>query len=249
MIIANILKSKLWKNLAFIALILGGVPFIVGYMHIGNISLVLYGVLILSAIKISEKNHKGCNLLWVAALIATVVGIIFMAVLLHSAYFNSYNKKEPATVVVMGCAVIDGNPSLMLSARLNTAISLLKENPDYQCIVTGGLSEGEPFSEGEVMQRYLVENGIDSDRIHIESKATSTEENIAFSSKIISDYNLPNQLIIVTDSFHQFRSNYYAEQLGFESYSKSSLSGLLLISGYYVREMIAIIEMLTFNVL
>ncbi len=223
------------------AFIFGLLPIVYGSSNIGNILLLVYGFLILATLLIKD-NHLLSKVLKVVVVAITLIGLSFMTVLLHAAYFNDYDHDAPATVVVMGCMVRDGSPSLMLTERLNVAYDVLSENPDYTCVVSGGLTAGEPMSEGEVMKNYLVEHGIDSDRIYIEDKSTSTQENIKFSTDIISAENLPDNIIIATDGFHQFRSIYYSKLYGYEASSVSSISATGLVPGYYIREMLAMLE-------
>ncbi len=233
-----------WVGIGSFALISGGIPFISGYTHLGNVALIIYGSLIMCATKRYKDHHSYTNPLWFFIKFVTFVGVGMLIIMLQSAYMSSYKGEDPATVIVMGCMVEDGEASNMLKARLNVAYNELEENPSYSCVVTGGLTDGEPLSESEVMKNYLVDRGIDPSRIYQEDKATDTEENITNSVNIIAENNLPENVIIATDGFHQFRSLYYSRWLGFESYSTSSLSALGLVVGYYTREMLAILEML-----
>ncbi len=224
-----------------LSLLFGLLPIIYSASNIGNILLLIYGFLMLGTI-IVKGNRLPVKIFNAVMGIITLTGIIFASILLHAAYFNNYNEDKPATVVVMGCMVHNGNPSLMLTERLNVAYKELSSNPDYLCVVSGGLTPGEPMSEAAVMKQYLIDLGIDSDRIYTEENSTSTQENIEFSTEIISAENLPSNLIIATDSFHQYRCAYYAEQNGYSASSISSLSATGLVPGYYIREMLAILH-------
>ncbi len=240
-------RKKVFKILKIalcaIALLFGVLPIIYGANNIGNILLLVYGILMLVAILINGDKLPA-KILNIVIAVITAIGIVFMAVLLYVAYFNGYDKDESATVVVMGCMVRDGNPSLMLTERLNVAYEELSENPDYSCIVSGGLTSGEPMSEAEVMKTYLVSLGIDSERIYVEDQSTSTLENINYSTEIIEDESLPSNIIIATDGFHQFRSVYYSNLHGYDASSVSSISATGLVPGYYIREMLAILHMI-----
>ncbi len=228
--------------LGIISIFFGVAPLLYGIWHIGCTALIIYGALLLISTRIKSETVV-VKILRIIANGITVIGIVFMVILIMPALSGGYSENEPATVVVMGCKVNDGQPSLMLAARLNVAYEILDDNSEYVCVVSGGHTEGEPFSEGEVMKNYLVEKGIDPDRIYVEDKAYNTEQNIEFSDEIIKENNLYENLIITTDGFHQFRSTYYARLYGYDVYCASSLSVLGAVPSYYIREMIAILEM------
>ena len=68
------------------------------------------------------------------------------------------------------------------------------------------------------MADYLVKRGIDSGRIILEDKSTTTAQNLTNSMKLISadtinhalDSNTTNTVGILTNDFHMFRE-YFAE--------------------------------------
>jgi uncharacterized SAM-binding protein YcdF (DUF218 family) len=61
----------------------------------------------------------------------------------------------------------DGRPSARLRARLDRTVSLYRQGLFADVIVSGGVGS-EGFDEAEVMKRYLVENGLPDDRIHVD---------------------------------------------------------------------------------
>ncbi len=229
--------------LSIISLLFGLLPMLFGNSHVGYVALVIYGVLLFALYKIKWQGLP-FKILGVVVGAITLVGVIFMSLMLHAAHLNRYTDDRPATVVVMGCMVRDGRPSLMLTARLEAAYEVLSQNPDYSCVVSGGLTYGEPLSEGAVMKNYLITLGIEPSRIFVEESSTATRENIEFSTVIIEENNLPTNLIIATDGYHQFRSQLYAERYGYDAYSANSLSATGLVPGFYIREMLGVLHMI-----
>ncbi len=228
--------------LSILSLSFSVIPMLFGNFHVGYVALCIYGALLL-ALLIIKSGGLLSRILTVLTATITLVGAVFLSFMLHAAHLNRYTEDAPATVIVMGCMVRNGNPSLMLAARLNEAYEVLNQNPDYPCIVSGGLTYGEPMSEGEVMKNYLVELGIEPSRIYIEENSTATEENIEFSTEIIEENDLPKSLIIASDGYHQLRSRLFAEKYGYDAYSANSLSATGLVPGFYIREMLAILHM------
>ena len=74
--------------------------------------------------------------------------------------------------------------------------------------------QNEPFTEASCMADYLVKRGIDSGRIILEDKSTTTAQNLTNSMKLISadtinhalDSNTTNTVGILTNDFHMFRA-------------------------------------------
>ncbi|MBR0360437.1 MAG: YdcF family protein, partial [Clostridia bacterium] len=123
------------------------------------------------------------KLLSVLACIALVVGII------SSVALCIYGNADTATyeedyLIVLGCGLNGSTPSESLVKRLDKAIEYSSRNTDCKIIVTGGQGSGEDVSEAEAMYIYLVENGINPERIIREDASTSTTENFEFSNNI-----------------------------------------------------------------
>ena len=91
----------------------------------------------------------------------------------------------------------------MLKYRLDKALEYMNENPKTICIVSGGQGYNEPYSEAEGMAKYLIEQGMSSDRIIKEDKSKTTEQNIANSMKYIKK---KATIGLVTNNFHVYRA-------------------------------------------
>lgn len=165
--------------------------------------------------------------------------VLYAVVLTASMIFAAVNRPQsPDAVIVLGCKVQpSGNPSLMLQKRIEAASAYLDENRDVICVVSGGKGGNEPESEADVMKRILVENGISSDRIIVEDRSSSTEENLSFSLELLREMNIKAENIaIVTDSFHQLRASLMAKKQGAEPFAISSETPIGLVPTYWVRE-------------
>lgn len=152
------------------------------------------------------------------------------------------SPEEPRPAVVLGCKVRGSVPSLMLGRRLEAAFEYLDKNPDIIAVVSGGQGDGEDISEAECMKRYLTDKGISEDRIIMEDRSTDTEENLRFSKKILDDRCDSEEIVIITDSFHQFRASLIAGKLGIKTKSVSADTPLYLLPTYWVREWFGVIE-------
>lgn len=116
------------------------------------------------------------------------------------------------TLVVLGAGLRpDGYPSEALRFRLEAAIEYLGDNPETQCIVSGGQGYGEPCSEAEAMGEYLVARGIDEGRIVREELSGTTAENVRNSAELVA---AGSTVGIVTNDFHLYRALRIAEKNG-----------------------------------
>ncbi|MCI3861270.1 YdcF family protein [Lactococcus garvieae] len=126
----------------------------------------------------------------------------------------------------------------MTKSRLDTALTLAKNNPQARVIVTGYQSSVAPVSEAEGMATYLKAHGLNSDRIIEEKKARNTVENFALSKKYVQ-----GKTLIVTSDFHLYRSLYLASQGGYENvqgYAAVSHTSALQTVSNYARECLAL---------
>lgn len=162
-------------------------------------------------------------------------------------YSGAYLPEPPKTVIIMGCQVIDDQPSVMLQNRIDAAYAYLSENEDAVCIATGGVGDSASISEAEVIRRELVELGVDGDRIYLEDKSTSTDENLANAAAIIDKNELDTNVAIVTDGYHQMRSQKTAAKYGLASLAVSCQTPWYVAEPMIIREMCAIIKCTVFG--
>jgi uncharacterized SAM-binding protein YcdF (DUF218 family) len=242
MIISAVITAVLVLLLAlFVA------PFFHRIVNLGNVVGTVVSAILLAAFifrkpltgKIAEwwKYPAGKTVLLIVAGFSAVCILLaaFITVFMIRAANNSPDG-QPTTLVVLGCQVRDGRPSLMLRRRLDTAYDYLSEYEDVKVIVSGGKGDDEAISEAQCMKDYLVSCGITEDRIIMEDCSSSTRENLAFSKKIIENNGLEEKITIVTDGYHQLRATMIAENLGIEPYNISAHTSYWLVPTYWVRE-------------
>lgn len=125
----------------------------------------------------------------------------------------------------------------------------LDEYQSVKVVVSGGQGADEDVSEGYAMSRYLIENGIDRDRIIIEDKSTSTFENLKFSlDKIKKTDDKENiEVFIASNKYHIFRSKLLAKRLGMVPYGLAAEIPASTILSSYIREYFAVIKSLFYD--
>lgn len=253
-------QQKMVVNLLRLFLFLSGMAGFMGFvmplvkrriLNIGNaaglavcIVLMLYALLMPSFNRVLGnwwQNRVGKVILSIIGLgiaAGTVLVIVISVCIIRAVYVK---PAQNATAVVLGCRVYGERPSLVLTQRMDAAILYLNENPDAVCVASGGQGQDEDISEAECIFRYLVENGIAPKRVYIEDQSTSTRENLAFSYQIIQENNLPEEIAIVTNEFHEYRAGIIADRLGFSYGAVPAKTARWLLPTYYARELFGVL--------
>lgn len=174
-----------------------------------------------------------------------VIIIIFVSLflLLEGLILLNINETKDAdkvdnidTMIVLGAKVNGTEISNTLKLRLDKAIEYYNKHKSVNIIVSGGQGNDENITEALAMKNYLISNGVNSNNIIEENKATTTLENIIYSKKILDNINNKGKVLIVTSDYHLFRGRLIASILGIENEgicSTSSISGRLY---YMIRE-------------
>ena len=159
-----------------------------------------------------EKGRLGTKLYVLISLSAIYV-LALMAVYLLSAALNLFHLKKRRGadyIIVLGAGVIGDRVTPLLAARIDKGIELLHHNPGAKLILSGGQGPGEDIAEGEAMARYAEEKNVGPEKIIIEGRSTSTEENLLFSRKLME--KAWPKVIVVTTAYHVFRALLLAKQ-------------------------------------
>ena len=154
--------------------------------------------------------------------------------------------QKSAVIVVLGCQVWGKSPSLSLEYRLEKSLELYNKGLARYIIVSGGQGNDEIASESSVMKKWLVERGIDENKVFEENKATCTYENLKYSKDIMEKNNL-DTAIVVSNDFHIFRSLMLAKRLGIEATACAADSVDYLRPYYQSREIISCVKSFVFD--
>ena len=238
--------GSIWGILQFL------LPFVYArILNIGNATGIMVLLLPLVYGMFMPWIHKAISAAWkkkagkIGILAAGVLAglVILLAGIETGCMIHAANKTptKDATLVVLGCRTYGDRPSIMLASRLEAAYNYLMENPQADCVVSGGQGADEPISEGEFMYQYLVKKGIAPERIYRETESTSTRENLLFSKRIIEAEGLNPCIAIVTNEYHEYRASMIAKNLGLEHSAVSAETPWWLFPTYYIRELYGII--------
>ena len=178
---------------------------------------------------------------WLRAVNIVVIAAVAVFLAVECLVFSGAFRTPPEgldAIIVLGARVDENGPSGSLRQRISAARVYLEENPDTVCIASGGQGEDEPMSEAECIRDHLVAGGIDPDRIFLEDRSTSTEENMRYSLPMLHALEEDAERVgIVTNDFHIFRALCLARKNGgFTFYGVPARSTVFGFIHYAMRE-------------
>lgn len=184
-----------------------------------------------------KKLHRAVQIVFALGVTAVLV---ISTVMVCAAHREPPAEEKHMTVVVLGCQVIDGRPSVTLQGRIDAAYEYLTDHPEAVCVASGGMDDGETKTEADCIADTLIAMGIDGTRIYREGESTNTAENMRFSAAVIRENGLPETVAIATDRFHEFRGSFFARKNGLMPYAIGCGSPWYLLGGFWVREVMAV---------
>ena len=140
--------------------------------------------------------------------------------------------------------VIAVSPEPRISAwnvndRIRAADTYLKAHPDAIAVLSGGQGPDEGIPEAECMFNELIRRGIAEDRLWLESRSTSTWENLKFSLDIIEERCgvRPDSIGLLSSEYHLFRAGLFAKDCGVEAIGiPAATSWPSIRLNYFLRE-------------
>ena len=157
------------------------------------------------------------------AIIMLVIAYIACNVISICRYSNVYEDEKCDVAVVLGAAVNDNGVSEVYKQRLNHAVQLYQNADVAKIIVTGGMGDGNNFTDAYMARKYLESVGIPDNVILEEDTSTITQENLENAKKIM-DENGYQTALIVSDSLHMNRAMLLAKDTGIEAFSSPTQS-------------------------
>lgn len=125
---------------------------------------------------------------------------------------KDYKFQDIDCILVLGAGIRGDKPSPMLKDRLDVAIELY--NLGIKKILVSGDHQGEDYDEVNVMKNYLLENNIPSEDIFVDHYGISTYDSIYRLRPMFK----VNEVIVVSQEYHLYRSLYIANMLDYEAY-------------------------------
>lgn len=115
-------------------------------------------------------------------------------------------KDDSLCIMILGFELNDdGSMQDELIGRLNVALECAGQYPNAYVVCTGGGTArgNKEVTEAGLMGDWLVEHGLNKDRLIIEDKSQTTAENAIFSYGILlADYPNVDSIALISSSYH-----------------------------------------------
>jgi vancomycin permeability regulator SanA len=167
---------------------------------------------IYSLLYIWGSQIKSDNLFEVRTLIRTISAILLLMVfsILFVWNIGSFSETKVDNLrftygCVPGAAIWHKDkPTPVFEARILKAYELYQKNVIKKIILTGGHAPGD-LSESEAAAKYLKKLGIPDNAIIIETKTSTTIEQMKFLKKTLAAVKKPDSVLVISDEFHLSR--------------------------------------------
>lgn len=136
-------------------------------------------------------------------------------------------------VIVLGDRVNDGEPSVYLRERLETALTILRENRAQRVLVSGHAASTKG-DEVTAMRKYLVDRGVDGGAITDDRFGVTTYNTCARAASVFDI----KEAVLVTQDFHLRRAVALCRAQGIDAVGAEAGSdaGVYLTLRNWVRE-------------
>lgn len=188
---------------------------------------------------------------WLSVFIGIFVGgFLLLLVFTEYCIISAMHQREVKNldyIVVLGAQVQGNVPSKSLQYRIDRAEKYLRENERTKAILSGGKGEDEGISEAQCMEAELCRKGIDSSRLVLEEKSRNTEQNIAFTMRVIEQDSKKDlktlKIGIVTNGFHVYRGTKIAKKkMQCTVYGIAAKNSRFLQANYLLREFFGVMK-------
>lgn len=121
--------------------------------------------------------------------------------IIEKVFFNTEKQKykKADCLIIFGCHI-----KSILDERMTWTLNLLNKKQIDKVLISGGIGVKGNFNEAEYMKKILLNSGIEENKILIEDKSTTTEENIINSIQILKSKNLIENktIVLVSNQIH-----------------------------------------------
>jgi vancomycin permeability regulator SanA len=157
---------------------------------------------------------KRQKLFKIARSTALLVGGLFAlsAVAITISGLNDNIHQSDVAVILGNHVEPNGKPSARLQARLDRAVELYHQGIFQNTIVSGGI-DANGTDEAAAMKRYLVDRGLPSSKILVDSGGNNTYLTAQNTSKIMTDRQW-HSAIVISQYFHIPRTTAIFQRMG-----------------------------------
>ncbi|GLZ39889.1 YdcF family protein [Actinokineospora sp. NBRC 105648] len=217
---------------------------------LGNLLSLLAGLAMLGLFGVTAATIGFGGPRWLAVgvtslvLVAGYLAFLFAALLVYSVLYGRLGRGRQADAIIVLGAGLDGDsvPPL-LANRLDRAVECRAHaaETDPVLVVSGGQGSDEQVSEAEAMGTYLRANGVPAERILLEGKAATTEQNLRYSMELLAEHGRAGTILAVTNNYHVFRTAVLARQLRLRVHVVGARTASYFVPSAFLREFVALL--------
>ena len=190
---------------------------------------------------ISKRNKNTARIIRtiISGLLFLGIGAFALAEIQVIGAAGTDDEPEADFLIVLGAGVNGTVPSLSLQNRLDAALEYMLKYPHSIAVVSGGQGPGEAITEAEAMFGFLVDSGIEKERIIKEEKAVSTKENLSYSLELIKEETGEEikKVAIVSSEYHLYRAKTLAKRLGLDPVGVAAETSMPTLKlNHFIRE-------------
>lgn len=175
------------------------------------------------------------------------VGYLFFGFLAYTVLYARIARRAPGNaVIVHGAQVVGTRVPPLLAGRLAAGIEAAQRaDPEHPIplVVSGGRGGDESVAEGTAMASWLRERGVAEDRIIVEDRSRTTEENLRFSSELLAARGIEPPYLVATSNYHAPRAALLARRLGIDAQVVGSRTAWYYLPSAYLREFVAVLRL------
>jgi uncharacterized SAM-binding protein YcdF (DUF218 family) len=146
-------------------------------------------------------------------------------------------------IIVLGSGLLGDRVPPLLASRLDRAAECLRRVPGAEpvIVVSGGQGADEQVPEAVAMSAYLRAAGVPAERILLEDKATTTEENLRFSVRVLEKHGRTGAVLAVTNNYHVFRTAVLSRRLGLRLNVVGARTASYFMPSAFLREFVVLL--------
>nr|WP_245574251.1 YdcF family protein [Amycolatopsis nigrescens] len=179
-------------------------------------------------------------------LVAGYIAFLFVSLLAYSVLYGRLGRRGRAdAIVVLGSGLLGDRVPPLLASRLDRAMERYTRETAAGAtpvlVVSGGQGPGETVSEAAAMGAYLRERGVPEERILLEDKAATTEQNLRFSAALLEQHGHAGRIVAVTSSYHVFRAAVLSRRLRLRLHVVGARTASYFAPSAFLREFVALL--------
>ena len=227
------------------------VPAVFGTALLGTVAALVIGLYLIG----DSGRHPLLSqiLLFVIAPVGGFTVAMFLVELVaFTVYALLYSRitrpRHADAVVVLGAGLRGTEPTPLLAARIDRGVAMLRElrdaGSDAVLVLSGGQGADEVVSEAEAMARYAERAGVPRERMVLEDRSTTTEENLRNSRALLASRGAEDaRMVVVTSNYHALRAAQLTERLGLDAEVVGARTASWFVPAGFLREFVAVVAM------